>query len=143
MSTEFEVSTRLIFWGDNLDPKHLASDLGLNPSFCSIVNKGDVHRRHSKNVQVSHQKTGRLSYEYCKESPNAKRNPEVQFSFFSDLLAKMPSSLSENYNVDSLELQVSIYYGDVVPGESDFFIPHDLVIELSRHKIRLFITVLP
>ncbi len=141
--TEFIVSTRLVFWGDQLDPQHLAKILGLDFSLCLMFKKGDAHRKDNKNAQTSREKTGKLIYEYRREPPTAERNPEVQLSFFSDLLTKLPSDFAKKYNVDLSEFQMSIYYGDLAPGEPDFFIPYDFLARLSSHQIRFCITVLP
>ncbi len=141
--TEFIVSTRLIFWGDQLDPQHLAQTLDLDFSLCFMAKKGDLHRKDNKKDQTSREKTGKLIYEYCKGLSTAERNPEVQLSFFSDLLTKLPSDFAKKYSVDLSEFQMSIYYGDLAPGEPDFLIPCDFLARLSSHQIRFCITVLP
>lgn len=141
--TEFIVSTRLVFWGDQLDPQHLAKALGLDFSLCFMVKKGDLHHNGNKNTQISREKTGKLIYEYRRGPHPTERNPEAQLSFFSDLLTKLPADFSKKYNVDLSEFQMSIYYGDLAPGESDFFIPCDFLARLSSYQIRFCITVLP
>ena len=143
ISTEFIVSTRLIFWGEQLDPQHLAKILGLDFSLCFMVKKGEVRRKDNKNAQARFEKTGKLIYEFCKGLPTAERNPEVQLSFFSNLLTKLPSGFAKEYGVDLAEFQMSIYYGDLALGEPDFFIPGDFLARLSSHQIRFCITVLP
>ena len=67
----------------------------------------------------------------------------MQLSYFSDLLAKLPTDYFQEYKVDLSEFQISIYYGELVAGKSDFSIPSDFLVELSRLKIRVNVAVIP
>jgi len=145
MDTEFEVNTRIVFWGDKLNPSNLANILGLKLSYCTLKCKGEMLVRGNGVQTGSFSKTGRLGYTYTMEFPESKYNPEEQFEFIEKKLKKLTEPLYVKYQVESAELQVFVYYENKSSYgcRVDFILPEALLLELCRHQIAVRITVLP
>jgi hypothetical protein len=144
MQTEFEVSVRLIFWGDQLDPAYLAKALNLEISSCTARHKGDVLKRDGNGDVVGSAKTGMLSCPLDKQLPQARHDPDAQFQFATTTLQKIQGTLGERYSVEKAELQIFVYYDvEKYKGEADFNVPSELLSELHKHQMRMSVTVLP
>jgi hypothetical protein len=141
MQTEFEVSIRLVFWGDNLDPTGLAEILGLEAAFYEASKKGDV--QHQDKVKTHYVKTGRLIiYPHDKRSTTGGRDPDQQMAFLVGKLEKIGEV--NKFSIEQAELQISLYYGNVVrTDEVEFGISDELMKHLCKHKIKVRITALP
>lgn len=143
MSTEFMVSAGITFWGDKLNPYDLQKVMDLDAKFCGIRVFGEEILRKNGEKTGSLAKTGRLSFTYIDQFPDDKRNPEKQFHFILDHLKKLKGKLDKDFNVDSAELRISLYYSEPLEGDAEFFIPKELQTELVKHNIDIRITVLP
>jgi len=143
MTTAYEVSIRLGFWGDSLEPETLIRALGLSPSFCDSKVKGEVLKRPNGTPSGSVAKTGRVIYNCDKELEKQWHSPVAQLERIADVLRPLPQSFFSSNGVEEGELQISVYYNKNVPGEPDFFVPTDLVPLVVLHAIRIRLTVLP
>jgi len=143
MLTEYEVSSRLIFWGDNLDPVGIHKVFELDPSICVLRIKGDVIKEANSDRKASYAKTGMFSYRYDNQHPNSRHNPEEQFNFITNRLNLLPEKFDEMYKVEKAQLQLFIYYDATTSGEADFIVPSDLMFSLCKYNIEISITVLP
>ncbi len=81
MSTEFKVSTKIIFWGDQLNPASLLDEMRLDPEFCRQRVFGEEILRKNGKKTGSFAKTSLLSFTYDYQFPDDSRNPEKQFNF--------------------------------------------------------------
>ncbi len=143
MTTEFEISSRIVCWGDNLEPFQMVKILGLDPHFCTLRYKGEELKRKNGSPAGSIAKTGMLTYTYDRQFPESKRDPEKQLEFVTSMLMKLPHTLYDKYEVEVAELQISLYYKNKLPGDVEFLIPEPLLKELCRHRIQIRVTVLP
>lgn len=140
MKTTYEISTRLVCWGDFLNPVDLANDLSLDQSFCSMKTKGEILAENKTSIS----KTGLLSFAYDHQFPENKHDPEKQLNYFLKILSGLNGSLHEQYKVEQAELQISQYYKNaIVEAEVDFLITNQLMVELVNHRIEIRLTVLP
>jgi hypothetical protein len=144
MQTEFEVSIRLVFWGDQLDPEILTNALNLESSFCSARHKGENLKCDSNGNAIGSAKTGMLSYTFDKQFPHTRHDPGAQFLLATRTLQKVSAILGEKYAVEESELQIFVYYDvETHKGEPDFRVPNELLAELHKHQMRISVTVLP
>ena len=143
MTTAYEASVRLAFWGDSLEPGNLLTSLKLTESVCETKVKGQVLRKPDGTASGSVAKTGRLIYNCDKEFEDQRHDPAAQLERVANVLRPLPDVFFTSNGVEEAELQMSFYYEKTSAGEPDFFVPSDLVALAARHGIRVRITILP
>lgn len=143
MPTEFVVSTRIIFWGDKLDPLQVVDELGLDRDFCWVRKKGDLVKEAESFRDASYAKTGAISYAYDRQHPESCHHPEEQFAFMGTLIGKFPEKFFANFHIEEAQLQVFVYYELKSQGEPDFVFPASLIKGICKHRIDLRVSVLP
>ena len=143
MLSEFEVSTRIRFWGDALKTEDLIQLLCLDPKFCRVKKCGEAIVRGDGTKTGSIAKTSFVSYSYDYQFKENSRHPEKQFSYVLEKLKNVSGEIPSELGVEAAELQLSIYYGNSSDGEPDFLIPLALQKELVVKHIELRITALP
>lgn len=140
MDTEFEVSSRLVFWGDALEPERICHLMAIDPSHCEMIKKGEPVLLNDGSSSGSFAKTGRWMYRCDDEYPEWRRDPDRQLGRMEDALRRVPTPFSD---VESAQLQLKIRYRNAVRGEPSFVLSPTLVSALSLHKISLRIAALP
>jgi len=143
METEFRLSTRLVIWGDALDPNDICDRTATESSQCNIAMKGERVVRPDGSDTGSRAKTSRWMYSCDSQHPEWSHQPARQLGRFEDMLRRIGVSLLSLSGVDAAELQLSIYYGEAKRGEPDFEISPSLLSVLAFHRIGLRITALP
>jgi len=141
MTTEYELSADLVFWGDALDWSRLASNLQLTVRLSRT--KGDSLKRPDGTDTGSFAKTGMLSCECSARDSSLRRDPEAQLLVAVGALNRLTGPLGTTYGVAEAEFQVNIYYEDKASGRPDFMFPSELLNLLVQHRIDLRVTVLP
>ena len=143
MTTEYEASVRLGFWGDALEPKALVKALKLAPSFCDTKAKGEALKGPDAKPLGGLAKTGRVIYNCDKELHEQRHDPVAQLERIASVLRPLPGGFFPSHDVAEVELQMSFYYKKKSSGEPDFFVPTDLLSLAVLHGIRFRVTVLP
>jgi hypothetical protein len=143
MTTEYEASVRLVFWGDLLKPEEMLRELKLTPAFCETKIKGDALTRPDGTSTGSAAKTGRLIYFCVEELPDERHNPETQLAKIAELLSPLPDRFFQSHGVEDAQIQMFFYYEKKAPGEPDFLMPPALVLQAARHAIRLSMSIMP
>jgi hypothetical protein len=141
MATEYEFSATLVFWGDLLDARQLAHDLGTSPVHHKI--KGEILNLPDGSPSGGVAKTGTLSCDFGSQGSVWRREPEDQLLAVAAALGRLATSAGASYGISEAELQLSIYYRCVETGQPDFSFPPTLLDLLARHRIGLRMTVLP
>jgi len=143
MKTEFEMVSRIVFWGDEFHPHNFASVLGLDKRYTKVKEKGEVSKNEGKSQSVIRAKTGRLIYSLDQENIEDRRHPEIQFERLIKVITKLPNDFRNEYHIDDVQVQISLYYKDKINGDVDFIIPNGLTSRLSKHNIEMRFTLLP
>lgn len=143
MQTEFEVSVRLIFWGDDLEPVKLAKLLDLNPEFCTLISKGEIIKKSDNGSGNTYAKTGMLTYTCNRQYQEYRHDPEKQLDFIKTIVTKIPVGVIDTCHIEQSQLQIFIFYENHLPGEANFLLPYELMSDLCKHNIKISLTVLP
>ena len=142
MQTCYEISTRLIFWGDELEHQQLSGIMELDASSMKVERKGERIQRSSSGTSRT-AKTGLMSASF-KNADNCF-DPVAQLNVVSDKLDSLSMETLRDCGVEKGELQVSLYYEKENPcdAERDFLVPERLNLALAKTGIRLRVTVMP
>jgi hypothetical protein len=143
MTTEFELSSRLVVWGDALDPGTIAGFLGIDPSSASTITKGSPLLRPDGTSSGAVAKTGRLTLTFDEKYPQTRSDPELQLAKAAETLRASTDPISSLIGVEKAQMQLFFYYKVKLTGESDFMVPELLLSELVRNRLSLSITILP
>jgi len=143
MNTEFELSSRLVVWGNELEPTKLAELLGIDSVAASIATKGSPLFRSDGTPSGSVAKTGRLTVTFDKIYPDSRGDPETQLAKVAEILRSLGNPIMSLRGVEKAQLQLFFYYEVELAGEPDFVVPDSLIPELARHKLSFRITILP
>lgn len=140
--TCFAISTRIIFWGDELKPQQLSAVMGLDASSAKTERKGELIRRSSSGMART-AKTGLMSASF--QNAKSSFDPVEQLNVVSDKLDSVSLAELRDCGVEKGELQVSVYYEKENPNdaERDFVIPNRLNRALARTEIQMRVTVMP
>lgn len=142
MTTEYEASVRLVCWGDTLQPADLAKQLKIAPAFYLARVKGEPSIKGDGTPSGSVAKTGMLIYSSVRELADKGHDPEAQLSRIADMLRQLPNGFFTAHGVDQAQLQMFFYYERRAAGEPDFFVPPDLLHQLTRHAIEMSVSIL-
>jgi hypothetical protein len=143
MPTEFELSSRLVVWGDALDPRSFAERLGVDPGSAELTIKGEPLRHPDGTSNGYFAKTGRFILDFAKEYPERRNDPEFQLDAVAETLQSSADPISSLPGVDKAQLQLSFYYKVESKGKPDFLVPESLLAELVRNRLSLNVLILP
>jgi len=142
LQTCYEISTRLILWGDELEHQQLSAIMELDAASVNTERKGERIQRSSSGTSRT-AKTGLMSVSF-KNADNCF-DPVAQLNIVSDRLDGLSMETLRHSGVEKGELQVSLYYEKENPSdaERDFLVPDRLNLALAKTGIRLRVTVMP
>ncbi len=142
VQTCYAISTRLIFWGDDLKHERLSRIMRLDASIMNSERKGERIQRSSSGTSRT-AKTGLLSASF--ENADNCFDPVAQLDLVSEKLDSLSMDTLQCYGVEKGELQVSLYYEkeNSRDAEHDFLVPQRLSLALANSGVRLRVTVMP
>lgn len=121
----------------------LAEGMGVDATLCTVQFKGDLLMEANNEHAASYAKTGMLTYTPNKHNKGRSHNPDEQLEDIASALNKVSKTLSNKFNVEKSELQIFVFYDSTSHGEPDFLISDSLLMQLTKHRIQIRVTVLP